>query len=59
MRHKINCEHRTLIQSFFRMIQQVIQKYSKEDFSNSDARNEASLKWAKEVSKIEAYLPLI
>ena len=53
----IQTEHRTLIQSFFRMIQKVIEGYSKH--TSSDARNVGSLKWAKDISKIDGYFPLI
>ncbi len=53
----IQTEHRTLIQSFFRMINQIIEGYSQHTLS--DARNENSLEWAKKVAKIDGYFPLI
>lgn len=53
----IDTEHRTLIQSFFRMIQEVINEYAKHEYF--DDRNNGSLKWAKEVAKIKAYMPHI
>lgn len=53
----ISSEHRTLIQSFFRMIQMTIEGYAQHTLS--DPRNENSLEWAKKVSKIDAYFPHI
>lgn len=53
----IETEHRTLIQSFFRMVRKVIKGYAKHE--HSDARNEGSLEWAKKVAKIDGFMPLI
>lgn len=46
-------QHRTLIQGFWRVISAAIKEYSASQF---DLRNEDSVKWAKEVSKIEAFM---
>lgn len=51
-----NHTYRTLQQNFFRALILFIQKMK--DMS-SDARNEASVEWCKQVSKIESYLPRI
>lgn len=53
----IETEHRTLIQSFFRMIADVIDEYG--NHKQSDERNKGSLEWAKKVSEIDYYMPLI
>ena len=47
----INREHRTTIQCFFKTISRVIVDYAKT--GQCDLRNEDSLKWAKEVAKID------
>lgn len=52
-------EHRTLVQSFFRMVKQVIEEYAGWDDSQTDQRNLASINWAKDVAKIKKYLPTI
>ncbi len=54
---QICIEHRTLLQSFFRMIHSVIEGYAQH--TNSDARNEGSLEWAKKVAIIDGYFPHI
>lgn len=54
---QIQSEHRTNIQSFFRMIQEVIIEYAKSEYF--DDRNKASIEWAKKVAKLEDHLPLI
>jgi len=65
--------HRTLQQSFFRLIHRIIEDYAKLEFNrDTDARNEKSLEWAKkvanseevlkyakEVAKINGFFPLI
>ena len=53
----IETEHRTLVQSFFRMISDIIDDYAKHE--HFDARNEGSFEWAKKVAKIHCYMPLI
>lgn len=53
----IKTEHRTLIQSFFRMISRVIENYAEHEYF--DARNEGSLKWAKKVADIDYFMPHI
>ena len=53
----IETEHRTLVQSFFRMIQKIIKDYSKHKYW--DFRNVGSLEWAKKVAELEYYMPLI
>jgi len=54
-------EHRTLQQSALRVFKTIIEKYSLTTMDFSDARNEAGLKWAKEVKKAgeEHYLPFV
>lgn len=54
---KLRTEHNTLKQSFFRMIHKVIKAYSKHEYF--DARNEASVRWAKEVAELDGYFPHI
>lgn len=49
-------EHRTLQNSFFRSFVMAMDTYKD---SGSDARNEASIKFAKEVSKGDNYFPFI
>lgn len=52
-------EHRTIQQSFWTAIGKAIAGYAK-DQDNSDLRNEASKKWAKEVmEKIPPFFPFI
>ena len=53
----IETEHRTLVQSFFRMISRVIDSYAEHE--HFDDRNEGSLTWAKMVAKVESFMPLI
>ena len=53
----IETEHRTLVQSFFRMISDIIDSYAKHEYF--DDRNKGSLEWAKMVAKIESFMPLI
>jgi hypothetical protein len=48
--------HRTLQQSMIRLIACFINKISQHE---TDLRNEAAIKWAAEVSKIDAYFPFI
>ena len=50
-------QHRTLQQSFFRVIAMIIEGFAKE--KNFDARNKGSLEWANKVSKVDWYMPLI
>lgn len=51
-----NHTHRTLQQNFFRTLILFIQKMKD---MPTDARNEASVEWCKQASKIESYLPRI
>jgi hypothetical protein len=53
----MNRQHRTLIQQFWGVIAIVIRKYA--DEGQCDLRNQDSLNWAKEVSKIESYMRYI
>lgn len=53
----IETEHRTLVQSFFKMMVNIIDGYAQhEEF---DDRNKGSLEWAKKVAFIDYYMPLI
>jgi len=56
MSNKFRCVHRTLQQSMIRLLSCFIKSISKHDM---DLRNESSINWAKEVSKIDAYFPFI
>jgi len=57
---KISRQHRTLQQNFFRMINLIVATYAdNSDKIGCDARNEASVAWAKEVKKIEKFMPFI
>ena len=47
----IKSEHNTNIQSFFRVIRQVIIEYSKTKYT--DLRNEASVKWAQKIAAFD------
>jgi len=52
----LNHEHRTLQQSFWRVMYEVMKKYGADDWC--DLRNEASKEFCREVTeKIEAYFP--
>ena len=53
----LTTEHRTLIQSFFRMMSRVIDDYAEHKYY--DERNRGSLNWAQKVAKIEGFMPLI
>ena len=53
----INHSHRTLVQTFFRIMKIVISEYAKTQFF--DPRNEGSVKWAKKVSEVDESLPFI
>lgn len=59
LHRRLDREHRTLQQNFWRMIGRIIQKVGETPEHYYDLRNEASVKWAKEVSKIETYFPFI
>jgi hypothetical protein len=49
-------EHRTLQQTFWRIIQKVAVQYK--DF-NTDLRNEAAVKFAKDIADIDGPMPFI
>lgn len=51
-------EHRTLQQSFFRAIKNVCHSYAETMEGCTDLRNEASLQFCKDISKLEG-LPFI
>lgn len=57
LRDAMNHEHRTLIQQWWSVIAKVITDYSKTKWF--DARNEDSVKWAKEVAKVESFMRFI
>lgn len=50
-------EHRTLQQSFFRVLHNVLEQYA--DTKYYDLRNEASVEYAKKVRELDHYFPLI
>lgn len=52
----LRTEHRTLQQSFWRVIQQVAREYQKFD---TDLRNESAVEFAKQIAAIDCPLPLI
>jgi hypothetical protein len=52
----LRTEHRTLQQSFWRVIQTVAREYQKFD---SDLRNESAVAFAKDVAGIDRPLPLL
>ena len=52
-------EHRTLQQSFWRMIQETSHLYEQQTNGFTDLRNEASLEFTKQVNKISTYLQFI
>ena len=56
MANKFIRVNRTLQQSIIHLLSCFIKNISEHD---TDLRNEAAIKWAKEVSKIDAYFPLI
>lgn len=56
---ELNRQHRTLQQNFWRSIAGVISKLASVSPSYFDGRNEASVKWAKEVAKIQTYFPFV
>lgn len=49
-------EHRTLQQTFWRVIRQVAEQY--QDF-HTDLRNESAVKFAKAIAEISEHMPLI
>lgn len=50
-------EHRSLQQSFWRLMREVIKRYAT---THHDLRNEAAVVWCKRVSdEVDAYLPLV
>ena len=53
----LECEHRTLQQSFWRLMQRVIKLIAEK--GTTDLRNEATKKWCQKVADIEWYLPLV
>lgn len=57
---KVSRQHRTLQQNFFRLVHSIIANYAvnSEKFGY-DLRNEAAVNWAKEVAKIEGFMPFI
>ena len=52
----ISRQHKTLQQSFVRIMYQFFNKYSANRY---DFRNEGSVKFAEEISKMEVFLPYI
>lgn len=54
---RVKKEHPTLQQGFMGVLAAVIQAHGEREYT--DARNEVSVKWAKEVSKIPHYFPFI
>ena len=52
----ISQQHKTLQQSFIRIMYQFFLKYSANRY---DPRNEGSVKFAEEISKMEVFLPYI
>ena len=50
-------EHRTLQQSFFRVLHNVMKQYAATKYY--DLRNEASIEYAKRVSELDHHFPLI
>lgn len=52
-------EHRTIQQSFMKSLAGALSQYAEFGERYHDARNEAAVKWASEVSKIESYFPFI
>ena len=52
----VSRQHRTLQQSFIRVIQQFFTQYSTNDY---DPRNEGAVKLAEKISKMEVHLPYI
>lgn len=56
MAQKFLCTHRTLQQSTIKLIACFIKKIST---FNTDLRNEAAIKWANDVAKIDSYFPFI
>ena len=56
---RLSITHRTLQQNFWRSIAQVIERLASTEPNRYDARNEASVKWAKEVAKLKSYFPFI
>jgi len=59
MAHEFRQHHNTLEQQMIKVLQQFIVEVSKIDEWKVDARNEASIKWCKEVATIEARFPFI
>jgi hypothetical protein len=59
LHRRLDRQHRTLQQNFWRMIAKIIQKVGETPEHYYDLRNEASVKWAQEVSKIEKHFPFI
>jgi len=53
----IQGEHRTLQQSFFRVLKLSLADYGRTSFV--DARNEKSREWCNEVSQVETHIPFI
>jgi len=55
---ELNRSHRTLQQSFWRAMYEVIKQYGEDEWC--DLRNEASKEFCREVTaKVEAYFPMI
>ena len=50
--------HRTIEQSFFRMILEVCKGRAKAEYGE-DLRNEGSVKLCKDISALDAYLPFV
>lgn len=48
--------HRTIQQETCAILHETLKQYSKQ---SSDARNQASIDWAKNISEIDAYFPYI
>ena len=57
LKDALDRQHRTVIQSAMGVLRNVIEHYAREH--GSDLRNEDSLKWAKEVSKVDGYFRYI
>lgn len=56
---KMEREHRTLIQQWWGVIATVIKKYALTKDGWFDLRNEDSIKWAREVAKVESGMRFI
>ena len=57
LRERLPRMYRTLQQSSFRVVQEIIRDYAKTEYF--DPRNEAAVEWCRAVSELEGGLPLI